>query len=212
MRAGIDGVIISPVALPRGGCAGYDTAVRRAVGRDSRLTLRGRLHDSLPRPATNPRRRRGWMAGRLADQDAAAAAVLRLLGLQRRVRQRGVAEDLERCAGERVTSTRTGIRMTGLDDWLQDLGSLSDADDLWIMPGGTGNIAVTIRGEMALITDSHVPRFWNWVGSARPPFITDKPYCRATFVCLRETPGWRAIHVHFSMGRGGARPDQGGPE
>jgi hypothetical protein len=30
--------------------------------------------------------------------------------------------------------------------------------------------------------------------------------------CLRGHGGWKMIHAHFSSGRTGKRPDQGGPE
>ncbi len=46
----------------------------------------------------------------------------------------------------------------------------------------------------------------------QPDFLTDKPYIRATQVCLKEPDGWRVMHAHFSSGRRGKRPDQGGPE
>ena len=65
----------------------------------------------------------------------------------------------------------------------------------------------------ALITDDHVGRFWKWAGQeTEPDFLTDKPYIRATQVCLRTQGRWQVVHAHFSSGRTGKRPDQGGPE
>lgn len=70
-----------------------------------------------------------------------------------------------------------------------------------------------VRGDMALITDDHVGRFWKWAGQeTEPDFLTDKPYIRATQVCLRTHGRWQVVHAHFSSGRTGKRPDQGGPE
>ena len=66
---------------------------------------------------------------------------------------------------------------------------------------------------VALITDDHVGRFWKWAGQeTEPDFLTDKPYIRATQVCLRTQGRWQVVHAHFSSGRTGKRPDQGGPE
>jgi ketosteroid isomerase-like protein len=80
-------------------------------------------------------------------------------------------------------------------------------------PGGSGTIRITIRGDMALVTDDDVGRYWEWTGAKQQPdFLVDKPYMRATQVCLKEKDGWRVIHAHFSSGRRGKRPDQGGPE
>ena len=80
-------------------------------------------------------------------------------------------------------------------------------------PGGCGTIRITVRGDMALITDDRVGRYWRWIGQASEPnFLTDKPYIRATMVCLRGPAGWKMMHAHFSSGRNGKRPDQGGDE
>jgi hypothetical protein len=105
-----------------------------------------------------------------------------------------------------------GHAYQGIEDW----------DHIWdhyktrlrlVKPGGSGTIRITIRGDMALITDDDVGRYWDWTGNKeRPDFLVDQPYIRATQVCLKEKDGWRAIHAHFSSGRRGKRPDQGGPE
>jgi hypothetical protein len=82
-----------------------------------------------------------------------------------------------------------------------------------VRPGGSGRIHVLIRGDMALITDDRVGRYWRWRGrAAQPNFLVDKPYVRATQVCLKQDGRWRVVHAHFSSGRTGPRPDQGGPE
>jgi hypothetical protein len=100
----------------------------------------------------------------------------------------------------------------GIDDWLHIWDHYRTRLEL-VRPGGSGTIRITVRGDMALITDDHVGRYWRWRGrEAEPSFLTDKPYIRATLVCLRDGGGWRAIHGHFSSGRTGKRPDQGGPE
>jgi hypothetical protein len=82
-----------------------------------------------------------------------------------------------------------------------------------VKPGGSGTIRITVRGDMALITDDRVGRYWKWIGQrVEPAFLTDKPYIRATMACLRGPGGWKMMHAHFSSGRTGKRPDQGGPE
>jgi hypothetical protein len=100
----------------------------------------------------------------------------------------------------------------GIDDWLSIWDHYRTRLEL-ARPGGSGTIRITVRGDMALITDDRVGRYWRWRGrEEEPSFLIGKPYIRATLVCLREGGGWRAIHGHFSSGRTGKRPDQGGPE
>ena len=66
-------------------------------------------------------------------------------------------------------------------------------------PGGSGTIRITVRGDLALITDDRVGRYWKWMGQeVEPTFLTDKPYIRATMGCLREGGAWKMMHAHFS--------------
>jgi hypothetical protein len=100
----------------------------------------------------------------------------------------------------------------GLEDWLHIWDHYRTRLQL-VKPGGSGTIRITVRGEMALITDDRVGRYWKWIGEREEPsFLTEKPYIRATMVCLRGPGGWKMMHGHFSSGRTGKRPDQGGPE
>lgn len=114
-------------------------------------------------------------------------------------------------APENVFFNTNGHTYHGLKDWLH-IWDHYRARMKIAKRGGTGAIRITIRGDMALITDEHMPRFWQWLDAEQPDFLKSKPYCRATMVCLKEPKGWQTIHVHFSMGRPGPRPDQGGPD
>ena len=100
----------------------------------------------------------------------------------------------------------------GIDDWLHIWDHYRTRLQL-VKPGGCGTIRITVRGDMALITDDRVGRYWKWIGQKEEPtFLTEKPYIRATMGCLLGPGGWKMIHAHFSSGRTGKRPDQGGPE
>jgi hypothetical protein len=100
----------------------------------------------------------------------------------------------------------------GLEDWLNIWDHYRTRLQL-VRPGGSGQIRILIRGDMALITDDHVGRYWKWIGAAEEPnFLIDKPYIRVTAVCLKQDGRWWMVHGHFSSGRTGKRPDQGGPE
>jgi hypothetical protein len=100
----------------------------------------------------------------------------------------------------------------GLEDWLGIWDHYRTRLQL-VKPGGCGTIRITVRGDMAVITDDRVGRYWKWMGrELEPGFLTDKPYIRATMACVRGPGGWKMIHGHFSSGRTGRRPDQGGPE
>jgi len=113
---------------------------------------------------------------------------------------------------ESVFFNTNGHAYYGIDDWLK-IWDHYRARMRLAKPGGTGAIKITISGDMALITDDHVGRFWNWIEEKnRPAFLIQRPYCRVTMVNMREKGEWKTIHVHFSMGRDGPRPDQGGPE
>jgi SnoaL-like protein len=100
----------------------------------------------------------------------------------------------------------------GLDDWA----------NIWdhyrpkmhsIRPAPTYNTRIIIRGDAALIIDQYLWRFWEWSGDVpRPSYATNSPYLRSTQVCFREQGDWKVVHAHFSSGRIGLRPDQGGPE
>jgi hypothetical protein len=100
----------------------------------------------------------------------------------------------------------------GLDDWLRIWDHYRTRLEL-VKPGASGRIRITVRGDMALITDGEVGRYWRWRGQEEEPsFLVDKPYIRATQVCVKERGEWKVMHAHFSSGRPGLRPDQGGPE
>jgi hypothetical protein len=100
----------------------------------------------------------------------------------------------------------------GIDDWLHIWDHYRTRLEL-VRPGGSGAIRIAVRGDMALITDDRVGRYWRWMGQEdQPNFLIDRPYIRATVVCVRENGEWKAMHGHFSSGRTGKRPDQGGPE
>lgn len=96
----------------------------------------------------------------------------------------------------------------GIDDWLKIWDHYRTRLEL-VKPGGSGAIRIVIRGDMALITDDHVGRFWKWIGQeGEPDFLIGKPYIRATMVCVREDERWMVVHAHFSSGNIGPRPDQ----
>jgi len=100
----------------------------------------------------------------------------------------------------------------GLEDWM-NIWTHYTARLRLVKPGGSGRIRIVIRGDMALITDDNVGRYWTWIGAReQPTFLVDKPYVRATQVCLKDGGAWKVVHAHFSSGRSGPRPDQGGPE
>lgn len=115
-------------------------------------------------------------------------------------------------APQHIFFNTNGHAYHGLDDWAHIWDHYRTRLKL-VKGGGTGTVRITIRGDMALVTDDDVGRYWEWVGAKEEPdFLVDKPYIRATQVCLRLPEGWRVIHAHFSSGRRGKRPDQGGPE
>ena len=113
---------------------------------------------------------------------------------------------------EHIYFNTNGHAYHGLEDWLHIWDHYRTRLQL-VKRGGCGTIRITVRGEMALITDDRVGRYWKWAGQeVEPTFLIDKPYIRATFVCLKGAGGWKMMHAHFSSGRTGKRPDQGGPE
>jgi hypothetical protein len=79
-------------------------------------------------------------------------------------------------------------------------------------PGGNGVIRAFIRGDLALLTDDHMGRDKEWIGDNAQPQFNDNPYVRVTLGCLRQNGSWKVIHAHWSPGRRGLRPDQGGAE
>ena len=99
-----------------------------------------------------------------------------------------------------------GHTYTGIEDWFQIWAHYRDR---LVAPveGSSTQVRVTVRGDLAVITDAHRSRALRWIGSeAEPDYITD--YMRATVVCLRENDAWKGIHAHYSSGRDGPRPDQ----
>ena len=99
----------------------------------------------------------------------------------------------------------------GLADWLK-IWAHYRTRIAFLRAGGSGTIRITVRGDMALVTDDHVGRHWTWIGPNQPNMLISHPYIRASLVLLREPVGWRVIHAHFSSSRPGLRPDQGGDE
>jgi ketosteroid isomerase-like protein len=72
---------------------------------------------------------------------------------------------------------------------------------------------ITIRSDMAVMVDEYVWRHWDWTGdNPRPSYASNSPYLRSTLVCARDGGEWKVVHSHFSSGRTGLRPDQGGAE
>jgi ketosteroid isomerase-like protein len=73
-------------------------------------------------------------------------------------------------------------------------------------PYTTGDVDITISGDMALLTADQVGRYKEWIG--QEPGDSPRHY-RATMVFVRK-PGddWQAIHVHFSLATDGPRPEQ----
>jgi hypothetical protein len=80
-------------------------------------------------------------------------------------------------------------------------------------PSPSGQIRLTIRDGMALLTDDHLGRFRGYVQGQEEPDIAfgQQPYVRVTSVYLKEDGEWRVIHAHFSSGNVGPRPDQRDP-
>jgi ketosteroid isomerase-like protein len=71
------------------------------------------------------------------------------------------------------------------------------------------DINVLIRGDMALVTcHRKTRRRWKGAESERLPNDVDKPayVSRSTMVMLKESGGWRTVHVHFSEANAGPRP------
>lgn len=98
----------------------------------------------------------------------------------------------------------------GVDDWLKIWNHYRPLMEMRA-PLGLGDVRVIIRGDMACVTGDRILRPWQKIGSDEPPKpVAETPYCRGTFVCVKGPQGWTTLHVHFSMGRFGPRPDQGG--
>jgi ketosteroid isomerase-like protein len=72
----------------------------------------------------------------------------------------------------------------------------------------TGNLSITITGDMAVVVADQGGRYKEWVG----PEPGDSPqHYRATVVYVRKPDGdWTVVHAHFSTASAGLRPDEGG--
>ena len=94
----------------------------------------------------------------------------------------------------------------GLDDWFQ-IWAHYRSRLVAPTPGSSAKVRMLIRGDMAVIIDDRRSRALRWVGGdAEPDYITG--YMRATVVCLRVDGAWEGVHVHFSSGKDGLRPEQ----
>jgi ketosteroid isomerase-like protein len=72
----------------------------------------------------------------------------------------------------------------------------------------TGNLSITINGDMAVVLADQGGRYNDWVGPE--PGASPQHY-RATVVYVRTADGdWTVVHAHFSVANAGLRPDQGG--
>lgn len=107
----------------------------------------------------------------------------------------------------RVSFNSNGHTYYGLDDWL----------NIWnhyrplfrnVLAGKTHDTRVTIREEMALLTDDYVSRTNEWVGEGETPSIVANPNIRTTMVVLKVDGIWKVAHLHFSSRASGPRPDE----
>jgi hypothetical protein len=97
----------------------------------------------------------------------------------------------------------------GVHDWLNIWRHYKKLQTT-VEPLGLGDVRIMIRGDMAYIAADRILRWWADIKTGDKPARADVPYCRGTFVCVKNAGKWTTVHVHFSMGRSGARPDQGG--
>ena len=74
-------------------------------------------------------------------------------------------------------------------------------------PSSSKQVRVMVRGDMAVIIDDWRRRALQWIGQeTEPDYVTS--YMRITMVCLREDGEWKGMHVHYSSGKTGPRPEQ----
>jgi len=57
-----------------------------------------------------------------------------------------------------------------------------------------------------------IPGGWSQQLARPTPAPGSEPYAASDMACLRGPGGWKMMHAHFSSGRNGKRPDQGGVE
>jgi SnoaL-like domain len=102
-----------------------------------------------------------------------------------------------------------GYTYHGLEDWTNIWRHYRGRLTL-DKPSPSGQIRLTIRDGMALLTDDRLGRFRGYVAGKEEPDIAfnQQPYVRLTNVYLKENGEWRVIHAHFSSGHDGPRPDQ----
>jgi hypothetical protein len=102
-----------------------------------------------------------------------------------------------------------GYTYHGLEDWTNIWRHYRGRLTL-DKPSPSGQIRLTIRDGMALLTDDRLGRFRGYVSGKEEPDIafSQQPYVRLTNVYLKENGEWRVVHAHFSSGHDGPRPDQ----
>jgi hypothetical protein len=93
----------------------------------------------------------------------------------------------------------------GLEDWLKIWSHYGPRLKRG-QPAGTGQLRILVRDDIAVIIDDRCGRTLQWPDGVKPPpFVT--PYFRATVVCRREGGRWKGLHVHYSSGQMGPRPE-----
>lgn len=116
-------------------------------------------------------------------------------------------------APENVFFNSNGHTYYGLDDWMKIWDYYRPRMEA-VKPGGSGQIRIFARDEMAVIIDDHSghTRVRRWAGASTTPTIVENACSRVTLVCIREKNDWKVMHAHFSVTRHERRPDQGGNE
>jgi len=114
---------------------------------------------------------------------------------------------------QNVFFNSNGHTYYGLDDWLKIWDYYRPRMQA-LKPGGSGQIRILARDEMAVIIDDHSghTRVRQWTGASTTPTIVENACSRVTLVCVREKGEWKVVHAHFSVTRHERRPDQGGNE
>ena len=100
-----------------------------------------------------------------------------------------------------------GHTYVGLEQWTRLWQYYSERVDtgLW----EPYDISVMIRGDMALVTcHRRTQRHWKGREEERLAYDVDKSafVSRSTMVMLKESGGWKTVHVHFSEAAMGPRP------
>jgi hypothetical protein len=104
-----------------------------------------------------------------------------------------------------------GYTYRGRDDWENIWRHYSGVLTLE-KPSPSGQLRLTIRDGLAVLTDDRLERHRGYVAGKEEPDIafSNQPYVRVTNVYLKENGEWRVVHAHFSSGHDGPRPDERG--